>query len=302
LVIGGGGFVGSHLVPRLIASGRRTTVVGRSTSCRHILPDAVTYVSGDFGELDVLRRLLDSHEEIIHLAYTTVPNTSFANPLEDLHQNLSPTVQLFTEAAERERRLVLISSGGTVYGEAVTLPIAEDHPTQPISPYGVTKLTLEKYANLYMVTHGLKVIVVRPANAYGEGQLPFVGQGFVATAMASAMKGQSIKIFGECGTVRDYTYVSDLADGIVNALDRGVVGEIYNIGSGVGRTNLEVVAAISQLIQKDVHIEHLQTRVFDVKANVLDSTKLRQHTDWIPHVNFEEGLLRTHEWLRGQSV
>ena len=302
LVIGGGGLVGAHLVPKLVASGRRVTVVGRGATPFHLLPEAVTYVSGDFGDHDLIQPLLDAHTEIIHLAYATVPNTSFENPLADLLQNLPSTVQLFSEVAARGGKLVLVSSGGTVYGEALSLPISESHPAQPISPYGVTKLTLEKYAHLYSVTHGLKVITVRPANAYGEGQRPFVGQGFISTAMASAMQGKSVKIFGEQGAVRDYVYVGDLAEGILAVLDRGRAGEIYNLGSGVGRSNRSVLDEMSALMQEigcAIRIEYAPERVFDVKANVLDCSKLQQHTGWAPQIGFDGGLLRTREWLRG---
>lgn len=198
LVIGGGGYIGSFLVPQLLASGRTVTILERREAASSSPPGAY-YVQGCFSDLPLIRRLLDAHQEVIHLAYATVPNTSFDNPLGDLLENLPPTVQLFSEAAVRGNRLVLMSSGGTVYGEAETLPITESHPTRPISPYGVTKLTLERYAHLYGVTHGLQVICLRPSNAYGEGQRPFMGQGFIATAMASAILGRSITVFGERG-------------------------------------------------------------------------------------------------------
>jgi UDP-glucose 4-epimerase len=301
LVIGGGGFIGAHLVSRLIATGRRVTVVGRNEKPLYVLPDGVAYVSGDFNQLEVIDALLDHHEEVVHLAYATVPNTSFDNPLADLLQNLPPTVQLFSEVAARGGRLVLVSSGGTVYGEAARLPIQEDHPTNPISPYGVTKLTLEKYAHLYAVTHGLKVICVRPGNAYGVGQRPYVGQGFVSTALASALRGQPVKIFGQHGTIRDYLYVSDLAAGIVSALEHGVLSETYNLGSGIGRSNLEVIHSMAPLIHQaggKMRVEHLPERVFDVRANVLDSSKLQEHTSWKPEIEFSEGLALTYEWLR----
>src|SRR6185369_16440138 len=216
LVIGGAGYIGTHLIPKLIATGRNVTVLDRAATPLNELPGNVAYVAGDFGQRDLICDLLDSHQETIHLAYATVPNTSFEDPLSDLLQNLPPTVQLFSEMANRGGKLVLVSSGGTVYGETSKLPIREDHPTKPISPYGVTKLTLENYARLYSVTHGLKFVCVRPANAYGVGERPFVGQGFISTAMASAMGGQPIKIFGQSGTIRDYIYVSDLAAGIVS--------------------------------------------------------------------------------------
>ena len=198
-------------------------------------------------------------------------------------------------------KLILVSSGGTVYGEVDELPIKETHATKPVSPYGVTKLTLENYAYLYAATHGLKFVCVRPANAYGAGQKPFVGQGFIATAMASTMKSMPIKIFGEHGTIRDYIYVSDLASGIVSALEKGHLSETYNLGSGVGLSNFEVIELFKPLMQEmssEVKVDNLPERAFDVKANVLDSTKLQEHTGWKPIVKFSEGLSRTRDWLR----
>ncbi len=296
--------IGSHLVPCLLETGREISVLGRHPTPRNPLPKSVDYIAGDFGDLALITRLLASHNEVVHLAYATVPNTSYSDPLGDLQQNLAPAVQLFAEAARRQCRLLLLSSGGTVYGQARVLPIREDHPTDPISPYGVTKLTLEKYAGLYAATHGLQAICVRPANAYGAGQAPFSGQGFVSTAMASAMRGEAVTIFGPEGTVRDYIYVSDLAAGILEAFDRGRIGETYNIGTGEGLSNLEVVRLMSQVLEEQGHglrLEYAPARVFDVGANVLDSSKLRQATGWAPKVSIHEGLVRTRDWLRAAS-
>lgn len=304
LVIGGGGFIGVRLVPLLLASGRQVTVLGRSASPRSALSADAAYVSGDFGNAALIRPLLAAHQEIVHLAYATVPNTSYDNPLGDLLQNLPPTVRLFALAAELGLRLVLVSSGGTVYGEAHVLPITEDHPTYPISPYGVTKLTLEKYARLYYATRGLDVVCVRPANAYGEGQRPFVGQGFIATAMASALRGEPVRIFGARGTVRDYIHVHDIATGILAALERGEAGAVYNLGSGIGRSNLDAVEAMAPLLREvgcAVRTTHLPERPFDVKANVLDSGRITARTGWRPTVDFADGLRRTRDWLAGRD-
>lgn len=301
LVIGGAGYIGAHLVPMLLSTGRKVTVLGRKPKPLWGSAEGAAYVVGDFGESELLQQLLDRHQEVIHLAYATVPNTSFEDPLADLLQNLPPTLELFSEVAARGGKLVLVSSGGTVYGEASRLPIREDHLTKPISPYGVTKLTLENYAYLYSATHGLKYVCVRPANAFGEGQRPFVGQGFISTAMASVMRGKPIRIFGRAGTVRDYIHVSDLAAGVVQALESGLLSETYNIGTGQGLSTLDVVEVIRPLMREigyAVDIEYLPERAFDVKANALDSTKLQAHTGWKPLVEFGEGLRRTREWLR----
>ena len=303
LVIGGAGFIGSHLIDALLLAGRKVTVLSRRQRPVNTDFSDYEYIQGDFTDLNLLRRLLDAHQEVIHLAYATVPNTSFANPLADLLQNLPPAIQLFSEAASRGCRLIYVSSGGTVYGEASALPISEQHSTNPISPYGVTKLTLEKYANLYSVTHGLQVICVRPANAYGERQPPFSGQGFISSAMGSIIKGNNVKIFGKSGTIRDYLYVRDIADGIVAILMHGRMGETYNMGSGIGRSNLDVLEAIKPLmldIRYQTNVEHLPERIFDVANNILDSSKLTKDTDWLPKTDFQQGLLITRDWLKKQ--
>jgi UDP-glucose 4-epimerase len=301
LLIGGAGFIGRHLIGPLLATGRQVTVLSRRDPGEVSLPNACVYVRGDFSDLDVLAPLLDAHEEVIHLAYATVPNTSFADPLADLLGNLPPAVQLFEQAARRGVRLVYVSSGGTVYGDQTALPIPETASAEPISPYGVTKLTLEKYAALYRVTHGLDVVIARPANAYGPGQKPFSGQGFVATAMASAMKGMPVKVFGQRGTVRDYLYVSDLADALLGVLAKGEPGQTYNLGSGVGLSNMDILDAMTPILSEGgcrIEVEHLPERSFDVRQNVLDSTKLRQLTGWQPKVSLEQGLRATRDWLQ----
>ena len=301
LVIGGSGYIGSHLLPLLVGSGRSVTVLGRRDLDEKSLPLGIKYQKGDFSDLLLLRRLLIHHDEVIHMAYASFPNTSYDNPLADLLENLPPSVQLFSEIAKNGIKLLYISSGGTVYGEAGSLPINENHVTKPISPYGLTKLTLENYARLYRATKGLDYVCVRPANAYGVGQLPFKGQGFVSTAVASVLKNRAVNIFGSTGTVRDYVYVSDLAEGIFNVLQHGYLGETYNIGSGIGLSNLDVVIKLNSILERQGYvakINHLPARKFVVKFNYLDYEKVNILTGWEPKVDFDEGLLMTIKWLR----
>ncbi len=305
LLIGGCGFIGSSLITKLVQSGRSVTSLDRGVHTHQVSLEHVKYVQGDYSDLHLIEKLVADHDEIIHLAYATVPNTSFNDPLVDLSENLAPSVQLFDVIARYGKKLLLISSGGTVYGEAQSETIAENHATNPISPYGVTKLTLEKYAYLYACTKGLNVVTVRPANPYGVGQKPFVGQGFIATAIATVLQNRPIKIFGSEGTVRDYIYIDDLGDGIVTVLNHGVLQEVYNIGSGIGRSNLDVVHALEPLLNKigyEVCIEYAPERPFDVKRNVLDCKKVRS-LGWNSHLNsgqvdFKSGLKRTIDSLR----
>lgn len=309
LIISGNGQDGAHeipylvpyILPQLIHTGRQVNVLSRALSPQYILPVGANYISGDYADKSLISALLKRHQEVIHLDYVSVPNNVNSNSLEDLFKNLPPTVQLFAEAADRDVKLLLVSTGGMIYGETSELPIPETHPTKPISHYGLTKLTIENYAHLYAATRGLKLICVRPSNVYGLGQLPFVGQGFIATAIASAMRGMPIKVFGARGTIRDYIYVSDLASGIVSALMHGHLSETYNLGFGVGLSNLDVINVLKSLMYEigcEVQVEHFPEQGFDVKANVLNSIKIQAHTGWQPKIEFEDGMRRTCEWLK----
>ncbi len=304
-LIGGSGFIGSHLVPLLAASGRDLTVVGRSAAPLRKLPAGVRYVSGDYGDRQLLRQLLAQTDEIIDLAYATVPQTSFADPVFDLQANLPPSVTLLKLGAEmRLKRIVLLSSGGTVYGVAKSLPITEAHPTDPISPYGITKLTIEKYGLMFHQLTGLPVIIVRPGNAYGPGQFSESGQGFVAAAIARVLSRRGVTIYGREGTIRDYVHVADIARGICSALELGQPGCCYNIGTGAGRSNLDVLRAIEPLasahgLRIELRVE--QARGFDVPANVLDSSRLRGISGWTAQIPFESGIGETWNHFAGAA-
>ena len=299
LVIGGAGFIGGHVARLLCESGREVVVLGRRERAECVLSPGCRYVCGDYSDRAMLRRILQPGCEVIDLAYSTVPKTSYEDPVFDLLSNLPASVGLFQEAVVAgASRVVVVSSGGTVYGPADRLPIREDHPTGPISPYGITKLTTDLYAMMFHSTVGLPVVVVRPANAYGEGQRAGRGQGFIATAISAVLAGREMEIYGPEGTVRDYIHVSDVAAGIVAALDRGGIGEIYNLGTGVGTSNAGIIRMLEGLAgQKGIPVltKVLPPRNFDVAANVLDSAKLASTTGWKPVLSLGDGLSRSWE-------
>ena len=305
--MGGAGFIGCHLVSRLVAQGDRDVVVlGRSVAPPSGLPRNVHYVSGSISNSAMLSRLLDGADEVIDLAYSSVPKTSFDDPVQDVLANLPPAVTLL-EAASRNklRRLLLVSSGGTVYGDTQYLPIDELHPTNPLSPYGITKLAAEKYALMFSRLAGLPVTIVRPANAYGPGQMANKGQGFIATAMGSILNHREVHVFGERGTVRDYVHIDDLVDGLIAALDSGADGRVYNIGTETGRDNVAVIEELSSVVGEQflpVKIVRQESRPFDVKVNVLCSKALFIDTGWTPKIEFTTGLAATWQWMLRQHV
>lgn len=281
-------------------------VLGRRNKPARELPAQVRYIACDYGDRDRLRAIVTGAAEVIDLAYSTVPQTSFADPVYDIVSNLPPSVGMLQEALSAGvKRVVLGSSGGTVYGVAQLLPIREDHPTDPISPYGITKLAIEKYGRMFHHVFGLDVVAVRPGNAYGEGQRVGSGQGFIAAAMHAIVREEPVTIYGDTGTVRDYVHVSDVALGILSALLHGEPGRAYNIGSRIGRSNLDVLGAIAPLAQRaglEIRTDIRPLRTYDVPANILDSSALEQISDWRPRIDFDLGIAATwHHFLQINS-
>jgi UDP-glucose 4-epimerase len=300
-VVGGYGFIGRYLCTELLRKGRSVVAIGRHAAPDNSIP-GVEYIACDVNDRKTLRSVLDDCEEVVDLAYATIPKTSFLDPSHDLISNLPRVVGMMEElrSCRKLRRLVLVSSGGTVYGPVSHLPIVEEMPTSPISPYGITKLAIEHYASMYFHLHGVPSIVVRPSNAYGVGQRPFSGQGFIATAIGNIVTEQEIVVFGNPGTVRDYLHVQDLAAGIVASLDYGIDGEVYNIGSGIGRSNLDIIELIRPLSESEklpISIRHEPARIFDVPTNVLDCGRLYARSGWIPRIPIELGLMEMWEDL-----
>jgi UDP-glucose 4-epimerase len=297
LIIGGAGFLGTYVTRLLVETGRDVYVLGRRLLPTRELPRQATYLSGDINDRTLLRKHLSDTSEVIDLAYSTVPKTSFEDPLNDLLSNLPSGVTLLQEAAQSRslQKLVFVSSGGTVYGKTNSLLMDETHPTNPISPYGITKLTMEKYAGMFALCAGLPVAIARPGNAYGEEQTAFSGQGFIATAIQSILQGKKIEIFGKQGTIRDYLHAADLARGISAILEHGHSGEAYNLGSGIGRNNLEVLDFIRPFARQNglnVEVNILPERIFDVPSNILNSQKLHTISGWQPEIDFETGIQR----------
>jgi UDP-glucose 4-epimerase len=275
-------------------------VLGRSSKPRFSLPTDATYVQGSGTDVQLISDLFSKCDEVVDLAYATVPKTSFEDPVNDVLINLPASVAMLQESTKHKLKcFLLISSGGTVYGNSAYLPIDEAHPTDPVSPYGISKLALEKYAAMYHKIQGVPSIIVRPANPYGPNQLGNLGQGFVGAAMFASMRKQPVSIFGERGTIRDYVYVEDLAEGLLAVLNSGKAGDTYNIGTGIGHDNRAVLDMLADVVRPTgyaVDVEVLPLRPFDVAANVLSPARLTFVSGWRPKTEFCDGLARTWAW------
>ncbi len=303
VVLGGAGFIGSHLAERLLAAGHAVRIFDlhdpgpASGYPRH---RDIEWMAGNFLDREGVRKAVSGCQAVFHLVSTTLPKSSNEDPVSDVESNVVGTLHLL-EAWRRGAggKIVFVSSGGTVYGVPRTVPITEEHPTHPISSYGITKLTIEKYLELYRVLHGVDYCVLRLANPFGERQRVASGQGAVTTFLHRAHRREPIEIWGDGKIVRDYLYVGDVADALVRALGHTGDRRIINIGSGIGRDLNQIITAIERVIGRPVERRHLPGRNFDVPANVLDIGLARSELGWQPATAFEEGLARTLRWLAG---
>jgi len=305
LVMGGTGFIGSHLVDELAAGGESVRVLSRGLTTQVEWPriPGVEFVTSDFSDAAGVDRAVRGCEMVFHLVSTTLPKSSNENPLFDLETNVGSTLRLL-EAARRNgvRKIVFVSSGGTVYGRPRATPIPESHPTDPICAHGVSKLAIEKYLHLYHVLHGLDYCVLRVANAYGARQRAEQAQGAVGVLLERALGGGVFEIWGDGSVVRDYVYVTDVARALAEAARYRGEGKVFNIGTGRGTSLNELAGIVEQASGSKVQRAYLPGRPFDVGENVLDSTRARAQLGWHPRVTLEDGVRRTLEWRTGRSA
>lgn len=298
LVLGGNGFIGTHLVDALLEKGRFVRIYDRSPSRLSLTPQAAEYVEGELGNYGLLQEAVKGIEVVYHLVSTTLPKTSNDDPIYDVRSNLIDTLQLLEACVEGGvRKVIFASSGGTVYGLPQTVPITEDHPTNPITSYGVVKLAIEKYMDLFWRLHGLYYTVLRISNPYGPYQNPGGQQGAIAVFLHHLRTGQPITIWGDGSVVRDYIYVSDLVDALMLAAEVET-GKVLNVGSGHGTSLNELIALIGEVTGERPEVEYLPGRTLDVPANVLDIARAREGLGWRPRTALEDGIACTWDWIK----
>lgn len=304
LLIGGCGFIGSHVADSLQAHGLQLRVFDRRPEAfRPPLP-GVEYVTGDFGDAPQIYEALSGMDAVVHLASTTVPSTGNLDPVADITGNLIATVRLLEMMrAAGVRKLVYLSSGGTVYGIPETDPVAETHPLRPISSYGIVKVAIENYLYMEHRLHGLQHVILRASNPYGPRQGHTGIQGIIGTHLWRIARGEPVEVWGDGSVVRDFIHVRDLAELCALALRSDVAG-CYNAGSGTGASVAEVVAAIDRTVQgtggAPVVPLYKPGRSFDVPRVVLDIDRARADFGWSPAIGLDEGIAEAWAWVRSR--
>jgi UDP-glucose 4-epimerase len=305
LVLGGKGFIGSHLVDALLERGYPVRVFDRVNLTplnSQVSTSAIEWFDGDFtSEADVSQALAGCGV-CFHLVSTTLPKSSNADPVFDVETNLMSTVRLLNHAVRvGVRKVIFISSGGTVYGTPRYLPIDESHPTDPICSYGITKLSIEKYLGLFHQLHGLDYTVLRLSNPFGERQRTQASQGAVAVFLGKVLRGEKIEIWGDGSVVRDYVYIADVVAAMLVAMDYCGAERVLNIGSGCGISLNEVLDGIERVTGRKADRFYTAGRAFDVPASVLAIDRAQHTLGWAPRTPFIEGLQRMARWMEGQN-
>jgi len=302
LVLGGGGFIGSHVVDRLLFGGHRVRILERPRVPRYrdfTDSESIEWLEGDFQSAKVVRDAVDGIDALVHLVSTTLPKSSNDDPVFDVESNLVGTLRMMQFArVAGVRKIVFISSGGTVYGDPIVIPIPETHPTEPKVSYGIVKLAIEKYLAVFHALYRTEYVVLRVANPYGDRQRTETSQGAVAAFVERAISGTPIEIWGDGGITRDYVYIADVADAFLRALDYSGSERIFNIGSGRGHRLDEVVSTLERLLCRTLPVRHLPSRAFDVPSNVLDVSRAGAVLGWRPTTAFEDGLRATLAWAQ----
>lgn len=297
LVTGGCGFIGSHIVDGLLRKNCKVIIIDRHREVFRKANGDVTYHMGDLSDPDLLATALHGVDSVIHLASSTVPSTSNINIESDIFQNLTLTIRLL-EAMKLQgvSNIVFMSSGGTVYGPSGVNLINESHPKQPISSYGIVKLTIENYLHLYKHNYGLRYCILRASNPYGPRQGNFGIQGVIATCLRNTLDGNRMEIWGDGSIVRDFIYVDDLADLCVRAVFSSQSG-VFNAGSGLGVSINEVVKIIGNITNNQAMPIYKPSRNFDVQKVVLDNSLAKVTFDWAPKTDLSDGIELTWRWM-----
>lgn len=294
LILGGGGFIGTNLTERLCSAGQPVINFSRSWLTRRA---GVEYVKPDPDSSGQLDRLIARAGIVYHMAHGFSPRTALERMDLDLLSSMELNFQVMQACEIHGVPLLYLSSGGTVYGATAVVPTPEEAETHPIGPYGLSKLTAERYLELRHKFNGLDHRILRISNPYGPWQFGRNSQGVIGTWLHRIRSGEAIEIWGDGEVVRDYIYVEDVAEALVRVAEYEGPKRIFNIGSGEGISLNRLLAELHHLFDGGVRCQYRPAGPADVPVSILDITRAERELGWHPRIGIGEGLRRTLDWV-----
>ena len=301
LIFGGGGFIGSHLAEALVRAKYSVRVFGDLRSgMKNLEPvaDHIEIIKGDFGNESDLTAAIRDTDWIFHYISTTNPARSFENPVYDIQSNVVSSVRMMEIALKSDvKKIIFPSTGGTIYGDARTIPIPEDEPANPLNPYAISKLAIEKYLHYFFSRNGMDYLVLRYSNPYGERQNPYGNQGVIPIFLNRIRQNEAPVIYGDGNSIRDYIYIGDAIDATISLLNCRSNEKLFNVGSGTGTSLNQLLEIMSEVTGKPVSPIYKEDGGRYIKKVILDISKIQRETGWQPKTNISKGITRTWEWL-----
>jgi UDP-glucose 4-epimerase len=306
LVTGGAGFIGTNVGRQFLARGDQVTVLDNFTSgyrdnLREI-PSA-RVVEGDVRDRQLVRSVVEGSDAVLHLAASVGNARSIADPITDSEVNVIGTLNILEAARVSGVKKVVLSSSAGIFGELKHLPIREDHPVEPDTPYGAGKLAAEKHCLAYARLHGMECVALRYFNVYGRLQR-YDAYGNVIPIFAHRMlAGESLTIYGDGEQTRDFTYVANVVDGVLRACEAPKAsGEVINVACGTRISLNQLLETMNRIVGTTIRANYKEPRAGDVRDSQADITKAKEILGYSPLVDLEAGLRHTLAWCRSESI
>ena len=297
-VTGGAGFIGSHTVERLLSAGIKVTVIDNlATGCKENLPAGVPLICMDILDPAIHRLFSENQfDAVIHLAAQTKVPVSQAEPMLDCQLNVTGTVNILEACRKTGVKRVVFASTAAVYGDAQVLPIKESTAVDTQSFYGLSKLTVEKYLEMYYRSFGLEYVVLRYANVYGERQCDGGEGGVVSIFSRKVAKREAVTLYGDGEQTRDFIYAGDIAEANYMALHTAYANCVYNVSTMSELSVNSLVRALEEVSGLVVQVVKEPMRAGDIYRSCLDHQQLMTKLNWAPKTDFLSGLARTYRW------
>ena len=286
---GGAGFIGAHLVDALVDDNDVRVLDDLSAGSRSNIDDRATLVEGDIRDSEAVSRAMEGVDIVFHEAAIIDVEASVEDPVGTDDANCDGTLQVLEAAKEADARVVVASSTA-VYGQPETLPVEESDPKEPLSPYGLQKLTIDHYVRLYNELYGVETVALRYFNVYGPNQSDGGYAGVVSVFLDRARRGEPLVVHGEGTQTRDFVHVDDIVQANLLAASADVAGEAYNVGTGSSITIYELAELVRDITDSDVDIVHEEERDGDIEQSEASIAKARAQLGFDPNITLRDGL------------